>query len=421
MQSPSESERLLYEPPASGPLAGLSPDQIENLLLRAVLADLKAGGWDPASISNRSKCELGERLRRATGLPLRSVTAFLRISKSSYEYHRARLGADRDADIRGAVAAAFAEGRGAWGYRTVWARLRRGGIRCSEKRVRRVMREEGLEVVYARRRRRRWSSYAGEPSAAPPNLVARRFRAGSPDELWVTDITEFRLPSGAKAYLSAVVDCFDGMPVSWRVGPRPDAALADGSLSDAVARMRPGAHPTVHSDRGAHYRWPGWVAICEGAGLVRSMYVGQGVQPRQRRLRGLLRPREERVLPLEGLDGRGRRRVRGAPGRLPALLSGRQDQALPGLAEPGGVPEEAWIRRLGGPRKCPHPQENVRTPLSAVLGFQNAIGEIPDLCLRRSELRECEPVFFDTRKPPTSANYCHFDEEIRVGVVPQNS
>lgn len=32
------------------------------------------------------------------------------------------------------------------------------------------MREEGLEVVY-NRRRRRWSSYAGEVSAAPPNLV----------------------------------------------------------------------------------------------------------------------------------------------------------------------------------------------------------------------------------------------------------
>ena len=76
----------IYDPPKSGPLAGLNPDQIENLLLRAVLADLKAGGWDPASISNRSKCELGERLRRETGLPLRSITGFLRISKSSYEY-----------------------------------------------------------------------------------------------------------------------------------------------------------------------------------------------------------------------------------------------------------------------------------------------------------------------------------------------
>jgi len=42
----------------------------------------------------------------------------------------------------------FREGSGCWGYRTVWARLRREGVRASEKRVARVMREEGLEVVY---------------------------------------------------------------------------------------------------------------------------------------------------------------------------------------------------------------------------------------------------------------------------------
>ncbi len=38
------------------------------------MADLKAGGWDPASISNRSKCGLGERLRRATGHSTMPVT-----------------------------------------------------------------------------------------------------------------------------------------------------------------------------------------------------------------------------------------------------------------------------------------------------------------------------------------------------------
>ena len=263
----------IYDPPASGPLAGLSPDQIENLLLRAVLADLKAGGWDPGSISNRSKCELGERLRRGTGLPLRSITAFLRISKSSYEYHRRRLAAprDRDADIRPLVRRLFEEGRGAWGYRTVWARLRRAGARASEKRVRRVMREEGLRPAYARRRRRGWSSYEGEVSAAPPNLVARDFRAGAPDELWVTDITEFRLPDGAKVYLSVVVDCFDGRPAAWSAGTRPTAELANSSLLAALAQRRPGAATTVHSDRGGHYRWPGWIAICEENGLTRSM------------------------------------------------------------------------------------------------------------------------------------------------------
>ena len=262
-----------YDPPESGPLSGLTPDQVENLLLRAVLADLKAGGWDPASISNRSKCELGERLRRETGLPLRSITGFLRISKSSYEYQRARLGArrDRDADIRGLVRELFAAENGSRGYRAVHARLRRAGVVASEKRVRRVMREEGLRPAYARRRRKGWSSYEGEVSKAPDNLVGRDFRAPEPDMLWLTDITEFRLPCGGKVYLSPVVDCFDGRPAAWSIGRHPTKALANSSLEKALAQRRAGAATVVHSDRGGHYRWPEWIAICDENGLVRSM------------------------------------------------------------------------------------------------------------------------------------------------------
>ena len=266
-------DKSTYAPPATGPLAGLNEDQIENLLLRAVLADLKAEGWDPASISNRSKCELGERLRRATALPLRSITGFLRISKSSYEYWRPRVAAprDRDADIRGRVVRIFREGSGCWGYRTVWARLRREGVRASEKRVARVMREEGLEVVYNKRRARGYSSYAGEVSKAPENLVNRKFRADEPNRLWLTDITEFRLPGGEKVYLSPVIDCFDGMPVAWSIGLHPDKRLANSSLLKACAARPAGGRTTIHSDRGGHYRWPEWIGICEENGLVRSM------------------------------------------------------------------------------------------------------------------------------------------------------
>jgi transposase len=125
----------------------------ENQLLRAVLDDLKGEGCAPRSISNRRKAEFGERLRRETGLPLREITAFLRISKSSYEYQRARLGEDRDAALRGPVREAFEEGRGCYGYRRVNALLRLRGTRVSEKRVRRVMREEGLVAARPRRRR----------------------------------------------------------------------------------------------------------------------------------------------------------------------------------------------------------------------------------------------------------------------------
>ena len=139
----------------------------------------------------------------------------------------------------------------------IWARLRRAGTRVSEKVVRRVMREEGLEVVY-NRRRRHWSSYAGEISEAPGNLVGRDFRASAPDELWLTDITEFRAgPDGPKAYLSAVVDCFDGKPVAWSVGPRPDAELANSSLLKALAQRR-----------GAPRRWSTATAARTTAGRV---------------------------------------------------------------------------------------------------------------------------------------------------------
>lgn len=270
------STRRLYDPPASGPLAGLEPAQIENMLLRAVLDDLKGEGSHPASMSNRSKCELGERLRRATGLPLRSITAFLRISRSSYEYHRARLGRDRDAALRPLVREAFEASGGAYGYRRVHAELRRRGTRVSEKVVRRVMREEGLEA--ARPRRRRYSSYAGEGGrAAAPNLLLadaaadrHDFSAGRPGEVLVTDITEFRLPGDPrKVYLSPCVDLFDGDVVAFSAGTSPSKALVAEMLDGAVRAT--GGGFTLHSDRGWHYRTPDWVAACGAAGVTRSM------------------------------------------------------------------------------------------------------------------------------------------------------
>ncbi|PWM14627.1 MAG: hypothetical protein DBX97_22970 [Collinsella tanakaei] len=93
----------------------------------------------------------------------------------------------------------------------------------------------------------------------------------TPNELWVTDITEFRLPCGAKCYPSPVIDCFDGRPVAWSIGRHPTARLANSSLEAACGTLAPGEAPAVHSDRGGHYRWPRWIAICEANGLARSM------------------------------------------------------------------------------------------------------------------------------------------------------
>ncbi len=121
------------------------------------------------------------------------------------------------------------------------------------------------------RKRKRYGSYMGEISPAPDNLLNRDFSAGAPNKKWLTDITEFQIPAG-KIYLSPMIDCFDGLVVSWLIGTRPDAELVNTMLDTAIETVvASDDRPVVHSDRGGHYRWPGWLTRIADARLVRSM------------------------------------------------------------------------------------------------------------------------------------------------------
>ena len=62
------------------------------------------------------------------------------------------------------------------------------------------------------------------------------------------------------------------MVVSWSIGTRPNADLVNTMLDAAVEKITAsGDRPLVHSDRGGHYRWPGWLSRIAEAKLVRSM------------------------------------------------------------------------------------------------------------------------------------------------------
>ena len=69
-----------------------------------------------------------------------------------------------------------------------------------------------------------------------------------------------------------MIDCFDGLVISWTIGTHPDAELVNTMLDAAIETVADGTErPVVHSDRGAHYRWPGWLARIRDAKLIRSM------------------------------------------------------------------------------------------------------------------------------------------------------
>lgn len=238
-----------------------------DILVKANELLKKDQGVDPQILSNREKALLIDALRRF--YPLSELLAALRLPRSSYYYQRAcERRPDKYAEARCTVTAIFDGNHRCYGYRRIGESLRRHGTPMSEKVVRRLMAEEGL-VVHSTRRRR-YNAYRGELSPAVGNVINRDFRAAGPNEKWLTDLTEFSLPAG-KVYLSPVIDCFDGLVVSWAVGTRPDADLVNAMLEEAIGTLDPDEKPTVHSDRGAHYRWPGWISRIEGAGLTRSM------------------------------------------------------------------------------------------------------------------------------------------------------
>ena len=258
----------------------------------------KDPGADRSALTSREKAELVGALRPAYSLTF--LARRVGIAESTYHYQRARAreARDPDADIRAEVGRIFSESGSAYGYRRIKAVMDAGGALAhkSEKRIRRVMREGGLEVPYDRRRRRRYDSYdraADEADRdAVPNVPLRDdgthdFTAPAPNVLWVTDVTEFSLPDDPrKVYLSPVVDCHDGVAVGWRVALTARSAdLTDPSLEMACAQLREGESPTCHSDRGSQYHADSWRRLCEGHGVRRSM-SRKGRSPDNARMEG---------------------------------------------------------------------------------------------------------------------------------------
>lgn len=243
--------------------------ELERDVLSETIDILGKGlGTDPKRLTNAEKAELVDRLRGKWGLSV--VLAAVALPRSSYQYRvEAGRKPDKYADLRIRISEIFEASERRYGYRRIHGELAREGVCVSEKVVSRLMGEEGL-IAKGRKRRRRYSSYAGEISAAPPNLVNRDFHADAPNRLWLTDITEFSLPAG-KVYLSPVIDCFDGLVVSWTASTSPNSELANTMLKGAIETLAEGEFPIIHSDRGCHYRWPGWISICENSGLTRSM------------------------------------------------------------------------------------------------------------------------------------------------------
>lgn len=241
--------------------------QMQIDILNETLKVLKKGpGVIPSQLKNSEKVVIVDAIREKYSLP--ELLGELQLKRSSYYYHKSRKDSSNPYEmVRGRLRELFKANHRRYGYRRLKVLLQREEIRISEKIIRRLMKAERL--VAKGHKRLRYNSYLGEVSPPAPNLLERDFHADAPNRVWLTDITEFAIPAG-KVYLSPIIDCYDGLVVSRSMGVSPNADLANKSLDLAVLSSK-GAKPIIHSDRGAHYRWPGWLKRIKKYGLTRSM------------------------------------------------------------------------------------------------------------------------------------------------------
>lgn len=225
--------------------------QIERDVLKTAAEIIKKDqGIRLQTLTNREKAIVIDALRDKYSL--NELLVELQMAKSSYCYQKnAMQKPDQYTDIRVAVKKVFSESYSWYGSRRIHSAIKADGTTISEKVIRRIMKEEQLAVPC--KKTRKYSSYKGEITPAVPNVIERDFHAQEPNTKWRTDISEFPIPAG-KIYLSPIMDCFDGLPVSWTIGTSPDAELVNTMLDKAISIhqcQKRAVHRTTRHVRGS--------------------------------------------------------------------------------------------------------------------------------------------------------------------------
>jgi putative transposase len=167
------------------------------------------------------------------------------------------------------IKAVYAENYQAYGRPRIHAELVAQGVRCSEKRVARLMRQHGIRAQQVQRRRVQTTDSNHDLPVAP-NLLNRQFEADESGQKWVGDITYIPTRQGW-LYLAAIMDLYSRRIVGWAMDEKLTSSLVQQALAMAVAGSCPQAGLLHHSDRGSQYASQEYQQLLAAHQMVVSM------------------------------------------------------------------------------------------------------------------------------------------------------
>jgi putative transposase len=198
----------------------------------------------------------------------------LQVKRAGYYAWVSRPPSERameDARLAETIKGIHDKSRRTYGSPRVHEELKAQGQQHGEKRIARLMQEEGLRAKTPRRFR--VTTDSDHPHPIAPNVLGRQFAVADGaalDRVWVGDITYLTTREGW-LYLAIVLDLASRRVIGWAMRHTLEGALTRDALAMALLGRRPAPGTLHHSDRGSQYAAGDYQEMLTAYGMDCSM------------------------------------------------------------------------------------------------------------------------------------------------------
>ncbi|WP_318010059.1 IS3 family transposase [Staphylococcus delphini] len=206
--------------------------------------------------------------------PVSHLCKVLKVTRAAYYQWKKRRPSKRQLEneaLMNDIKNIYDKYEGIYGYRRIYIYIRFYlKKKVNRKRIQRLMKKLGLKSVIRRKR----NNYAPHvPKITTSNVLNRNFKAERPNQKWLTDITEFRLSTDEKLYLSAIYDLNTCKIISYEISNKNNNDLVINTFNKAVKGMSPKETKGLlfHSDRGTQYTSQTFNTLINKYHMIHSM------------------------------------------------------------------------------------------------------------------------------------------------------
>ncbi|WP_215739833.1 IS3 family transposase, partial [Mesomycoplasma hyorhinis] len=208
------------------------------------------------------------RVKADKNLRLTQVLKEFSIPISTFYYELKKEDFDKkNEEIISQMKLIFEENKVRYGKRRIKAELNNRGYKIGLKKVRRLMEKFNLKAICSRKK---YKSYKGTVGKIADNILNRNFVATQPNQKWTTDVTEFRGPFG-KAYLSPILDMFNGEVIAWDLSTSTNNQQIRKMLQRAFSKHKNLEGLIFRSDQGWQYQHRQFSEKLKQKGITQSM------------------------------------------------------------------------------------------------------------------------------------------------------